>query len=76
MHTKFLCISYFCSVRRYMGQEEVNVDSTTLLGYALDGFPIYGPYSGTLDACNGRVVNNNYQYHVKVRGNLSFACLV
>lgn len=53
----------------YMGQSEA--DSDTLLGYALDGFPIYGPFeTGTvglnsLDSCNGREVNGSYQYHVR-----------
>jgi len=52
----------------YMGEE--NPDSTTLLGWALDGFAIYGPFESgsadmnSLDSCNGRVVNGVYQYHV------------
>lgn len=43
-----------------------------LVGYALDGFPIYGALSGSkaqadalLDECNGRYVNGQYQYHVR-----------
>lgn len=49
-----------------MGEEAPT--STTLLGWALDGFPIYGPdESLQLDKCNGRTVNGKYQYHVKVR---------
>jgi hypothetical protein len=41
-----------------------------LVGYALDGFPIYGPLDegsiDELDVCNGRHVNENrYQYHMK-----------
>jgi len=50
----------------YMGQETPNKD--TLLGYALDGYPIYGPYPenspDTLDECNGIFINGQYQYHV------------
>lgn len=55
----------------YMGAE--NADSTTLLGWALDGYAIYGPFdSGSddlneLDNCNGREVNGTYQYHVRKR---------
>ena len=54
-----------------MGKDEA--DSDTLLGWALDGFPIYGPFEigssnlDSLDNCNGRDVNGSYQYHVRVR---------
>ena len=47
---------------------EFGVTSTTLLGYAMDGFPIYGPLSddSELDVCNGRMNNDgHYQYHVR-----------
>lgn len=51
-----------------MGEETVTSD--THLGYAMDGFPIYGPVSDNdvnkLDGCNGMVNDSgNYQYHVK-----------
>ena len=50
-----------------MGEEFVT--SNELLGYAMDGFPIYGPLDdddvGDLDACNGITVDGNYQYHVR-----------
>eukprot|EP00588_Corethron_pennatum_P013768 CAMPEP_0194271594 /NCGR_PEP_ID=MMETSP0169-20130528/5336_1 /TAXON_ID=218684 /ORGANISM="Corethron pennatum, Strain L29A3" /LENGTH=1088 /DNA_ID=CAMNT_0039013977 /DNA_START=145 /DNA_END=3411 /DNA_ORIENTATION=- len=50
----------------YMGKEAPDKD--TLLGYALDGYPIYGPYpensSVALDECNGIFINGQYQYHV------------
>jgi len=38
-----------------------------LLGYALDGFPIYGPLddASDLDVCNGIFSGGNYQYHVR-----------
>ena len=38
-----------------------------LLGYALDGFPIYGPLDDAsgLDPCNGISSEGNYQYHVR-----------
>jgi len=51
-----------------MGEETVT--SRTLLGYAMDGFPIYGPLSDNrvdqLDACNGLTNRNGrYEYHVR-----------
>ena len=51
-----------------MGEETVSSDK--LLGYAMDGFPIYGPLDddsvSQLDPCNG-IFNDNgsYQYHVR-----------
>jgi len=51
---------------------EQTVTETTFLGYAMDGFKIYGPLEGTmeevseiLDVCNGREVDGQYQYHVR-----------
>ena len=40
---------------------------TTLIGWALDGFPIFSSIEDTseLDECNGRWVNGNYQYHIR-----------
>ncbi|XP_011680344.2 uncharacterized protein LOC105445904 [Strongylocentrotus purpuratus] len=48
-----------------------NVPST-IIGVALDGFPIYGPndengnelYTADLDVCHGRYVDGNYRYHI------------
>lgn len=39
----------------------------TLLGYAMDGFPIYGHLDddSMLDPCNGIYKDSNYQYHVR-----------
>ena len=51
-----------------------NPTSSTLLAYALDGFPIYGPMSdsevGSLDSCNGRQdpTTGDYQYHARSVG--------
>jgi hypothetical protein len=42
--------------------------STTLLGYAMDGFPIYGPLAdaSVLDECNGfGATASEYKYHVR-----------
>ena len=46
----------------------VEPTSNDLLGYALDGFPIYGPVSdpSILDGCNGLTIGGQYQYHVLV----------
>ena len=50
-----------------MGEEFVTSDE--LLGYAMDGFPIYGPLDNDsvelLDECNGMTVDGSYQYHVR-----------
>ena len=37
------------------------------IGYALDGFPIFGALENpsSLDECNGRHINGSYQYHVR-----------
>lgn len=42
--------------------------SETLLGYALDGFPIYGTGSGAVDTCGGLLVGGQYRYEL-VSGN-------
>lgn len=44
-------------------EEETNED--ILLGYALDGFKIYGSTSETTDVCNGSDHNGEYAYYVK-----------
>lgn len=36
--------------------------SETLIGYARDGFPIYGRYEGSLDACGGYEHPGGYRY--------------
>jgi hypothetical protein len=36
----------------------------TLLGYALDGFPIYGQSETTTDSCGGAVVTGQYRYFI------------
>ena len=65
---------YSITNSRYMGKE--NPASDTLLGYALDGFPIYGPIKDpeSLDTCNGRTIDGEYRYHVLV-SNIRF-CFV
>lgn len=41
--------------------------SDTLMGYAMDGFGIYGPLEddSVLDDCNGITVDGEYRYHVR-----------
>ena len=38
-----------------------------MLGFARDGFPIFGPPESTtkLDECNGHYVNGSYRYHIR-----------
>mmetsp|Transcript_19587 Transcript_19587/g.45604 ORF Transcript_19587/g.45604 Transcript_19587/m.45604 type:complete len:747 (-) Transcript_19587:236-2476(-) len=53
------------------------ITSTDLLGYAMDGFPIYGPLANpdsVLDGCNFDIVNNRYHVRMKdqVDGTLPF----
>jgi len=37
------------------------------LGYAMDGFPLYGATKdpSVLDGCNGRMVDGQYRYHIR-----------
>ena len=51
----------------HLGEQDPT--SSKLLAYALDGYPIYGPLEDAsgLDGCNGRTINGQYQYHVRVR---------
>lgn len=48
----------------------------TLIGYALDGFPIYGPVaSGVhMDACGGTDTPTGYQYHVRANEDFILGC--
>jgi hypothetical protein len=34
----------------------------TLVGYSLDGFPIYGPSTVATDSCGGAMVGGVYRY--------------
>jgi hypothetical protein len=36
----------------------------TLIGYALDGFPIYGLSEAATDECGGRIVQGQYRYEL------------
>ncbi len=41
-----------------------------LVGYAFDGFPLYGRTTAPLDACNGQIVSGQYRYHLPPAGDL------
>lgn len=54
---------------------------SSIIGYALDGFPIYGPYGSDglavtdLDACNGKVGSDGfYRYHVTLTSPFTLGC--
>ena len=52
--------------------EDVEGVPSSVVGVAMDGFPIYGPtdengnrlFSEDLDDCHGRYVNGRYRYHI------------
>lgn len=46
-----------------------------LIGYALDGFPIYGVAPGdTLDSCGGTDTGAGYQYHIRADEDFVLGC--
>jgi hypothetical protein len=54
--------------------EVTGIGGDTLVGYALDGFPIYNPLPGSkddidaaLDACNGLTVDGQYRYYARTQ---------
>jgi hypothetical protein len=44
------------------------LSESVLIGYALDGFPIFGPTSETRDQCGGVVTAGLYRYHAATNG--------
>lgn len=46
----------------------------TLLGYALDGFPIYGTDDKKNDSCGGRLVDGEYRYTLAVERETLINC--
>ncbi|MFT7644750.1 MAG: hypothetical protein ACI9BF_000407 [Candidatus Paceibacteria bacterium] len=46
----------------------------TLIGYALDGFPIYGTADFVGDACGGQTVNGQYGYYLSVNRKVIMNC--
>lgn len=52
-------------------------ESETLIGYALDGFPIYGSIDGSLlDGCGGRMTIEGYRYHIALERQSIIQCYV
>lgn len=53
-----------------------NYDENMLIGYALDGFPIFGARENEseLDACGGTDPGTGYQYHISAEGNFIISC--
>lgn len=53
-----------------------NASPTTLIGYALDGFPIYGGLDDDteLDSCGGLSVSGGYQYHLRESDDFVIGC--
>lgn len=48
--------------------------SETLIGYALDGFPLYGTGSAPVDQCGGRQVANQYRYELSPTRSVILNC--
>lgn len=48
--------------------------SDTLIGYALDGFPIYGRTTSQSDECGGVTTASGYRYHVSPERPYVLAC--
>lgn len=52
-----------------------NTSANVQIGYALDGFPIYGVMPGdTLDACGGSDIGAGYQYHIRADEDFVLGC--
>lgn len=46
----------------------------TLIGYALDGFPIYGTSSGATDVCGGKISAGQYHYELSTARDTLINC--
>jgi len=49
---------------------------STLIGYTLDGFPLYGFSSQSTDRCGGAVVDGTYRYYLSGDRNVILNCFV
>ncbi len=49
-------------------------DAGTLIGYALDGFPIYGGSNVQTDTCGGVAVKGQYRYYLHPDRNTMISC--
>jgi len=50
------------------------VAAGTLIGYARDGFPIYGRYDGEVDACGGYMAPDGYRYTIGANRSYVIGC--
>ena len=48
--------------------------SGTLIGYALDGFPMYGSGSASTDECGGRIAGGQYRYELSSARDTIITC--
>jgi hypothetical protein len=53
-----------------------NRDAKELIGFARDGFPIYGPYEGAVDACGGYQHPEGYRYTLSLEREYVLGCFV
>ncbi len=51
-----------------------NVDSESLIGYARDGYPIYGRYEGEVDECGGYLSGTGYRYSIGAERPFMIGC--
>lgn len=49
-------------------------DSNTLIGYALDGFPIYGASQTKTDTCGGVAMGGQYRYYIHPERSTILSC--
>lgn len=53
-----------------------NTASDVLIGYARDGFPVYGVYGGEVDTCGGYMHPEGYRYTISKDRNFILGCFV
>lgn len=51
-----------------------NVASESLIGYARDGYPIYGRYDGEVDECGGYTASTGYRYSIGSARSFMIGC--
>ncbi len=51
-----------------------HTNADTLIGFARDGFPIFGTYNGPTDACGGYEAVGGYRYSVSADRNFILGC--
>ena len=58
--------------------DEINIyrifSEATVIGYALDGFPIYGMSDRRVDRCGGAVVDGQYGYYLSAERSTILSC--